>query len=213
MKKLTYVLFISVLLLTFNSCIGLSIDIQMNRDGSGRLTMEYRISRMIENLGALDGNEKWPTIPVGRADWERTIQRINGAKIVSFSSRERGQDTITNIVLEYDSEKTLLAILDPSGKRSSINDNRFEYIMLDDSPVNYDAALMEMAKNMFADYNFSISFSAPGNSTLTITDAQGKPAAPPPKAQIVPAGRRVSMSIGIMELLNIPNGLGVIFSH
>jgi len=62
------------LLLLFNSCIGLSLDIQMRRNGSGRLLMEYRVSRMAEAIGRLDGNENWPIIPNGRADFERTLR-------------------------------------------------------------------------------------------------------------------------------------------
>jgi hypothetical protein len=73
----------------------------MRSNGSGRITLEYRVSNMAEAIGALDGNERWPTIPVGRADWERTVERFPGLSLVSFSRREGNKDTVYNVRLDF----------------------------------------------------------------------------------------------------------------
>jgi hypothetical protein len=70
---------------------------------------------------------------------------------------------------------------------------------------------MGLARTMFSDYKFSISFSAQGNSTLTVTDGFGIEINPPAAAEVVTQGRRVSMTTGIMDLIEFSNGLGVIF--
>jgi hypothetical protein len=190
----------------------------MNRNGSGKLTMEFSVSRLLENLGSLDGNAQWPTIPIGRADWERTMARIQGARITSFSTREVRQDTVTTIVIEYDNPQALLAIVEPGNRKSSIvlenQQGRFDYIISDGFSEylnfsEYDETILELARTMFADYNFSINFSAHGNSTLTITDGTGKEVKTPAAARVVPSGRRVSMSIGMMDLIDIQDGLGI----
>jgi hypothetical protein len=205
--------------ITLGSCIGLSIDIQMNRDGSGRLTMEYRISRMLDTLGVLDGNEHTPAIPVSRQDWDRTMERISGARITSFSSSQRGQDTMTTVTITFDNPQSLLAILDPEGERSLLalgdRSGQFDIILNDPGSSRYmdfsgyDENLLELTRNMFTDYNFSISFSAAENSTLTVTDGDGNIISLPSSAQVVRTGRRVSLAIGVMDLINLTDGLGV----
>jgi hypothetical protein len=192
------------------------MDIQMNRDGSGRLTMEYGYSRTLGGLGGLDGNENWPVIPIGRADWERSIKRIQGARLASFSTSERGQDTITTVILEYDSIETLLKIIDQNNERTSAsvgdNQNRFEVILgsSDDQEINDE--LLDLIQEIFTGYTFSISFSAASNSTLTVTDGKGNTIAAPASAQIVSSGRRVSFLIDMMELIGMSNDLGISFS-
>ena len=218
MKK-SLALLIAVIL-TFTSCLGMSIDIQMNRDGSGKITMEYRVSRILDTLGAFDGSNETLSVPISRLDWERSIERVNGLKIDSFSVSQKGQDTISTVVLEFDNFEALLAVLDPESKISSItqknNQNRLDFILNGNASSidfsKYDDALMEYARTLFSDYNFSMSFSAPGNSSLSFTDGSGKEIPRPSTAETVLSGRRVSMSIGIMDLLELTDGLGVRFN-
>jgi len=202
-------------LFLLNSCIGLSMEIQMRRNGSGRLVLEYRVSRMAESLGRLDGNENWPIIPAGRADFERTLARIPGMRLVSFSSSEGTQDVVTNITLEYENTEALLKFLDPSGTRASLStDNqsgRFDIILNEPVSSNYDDDLLKLARQVSADYGLSISFSAEGNSALSFTDGEGTAAQAPAVARTVTSGRKTSLSIGIIDLLEIREGLGVSF--
>ena len=220
MKKFHVILLISLFL--FTSCIGLSIDIRMNSDGSGKLTMEYRISHTLESLGSLDGNKDMPTIPVSRLDWDRTIQRVPGSRIASFSSRQKGQDTITTVVLEYNNIDTLLTFLSPESSSAPImtskNQNSINLILndssLDSNDTNknnaqYDEELIELARTMFTGYNFSLIFSAPSNSTLAFTNGTGNEIPPPSSVKAITSGKQVSMSIGIMDLLESREGMGV----
>jgi hypothetical protein len=213
-----FFLLLFILLLTLDSCIGLSLDIQMNKDGSGKLTMEYRISKMINNLGVLDGNESMPSIPVGRTDWERTINRIPGAKLASFSSVEERQDTVIKVGIDYKDEQALLSLLDPFGEHSSIKrqeqSGRFDLIILNDSTDRsmYDDDMLDLMRVFAEGYNISISFSGPGNSTLAVTDGKGNVVPAQSGAQTVLSGKKVSYSTGIMNFLEIDNGLGLRFS-
>jgi len=204
------------IILLLNSCVGISMDIQMRRNGSGRLVMEYRVSRMAESLGRLDGNENWPIIPAGRADLERTLARIPGMRLVSFSSKEDARDVVTNVTLEYDTGEALLKFLDPSGSRASLRtDNqsgRLDLILNESVPQGYDESLLELVRQASAGYGFSISFSAERDSSLSITNGEGTAAPAPASAQTVTTGRRTSMSIGVVDLLDIREGLGVSFS-
>ena len=214
MRKFHVISLFAAFMLLFTSCIGLSIDIRMNRDGSGKLTMEYRISRAIDSIGALDGNKDMPAIPVSRSDWERTINRVPGAKLTSYSSGQKGYDTITTVEIQYDNTGALLALLSFDNSNAAVkpvsNQNTLDLILNDGSLASnytnpdssmYDASMIEFARTMFADYNFSISFSAQDNSTLTFTDKNGNEKLKPSSVEAVTGGRRVSMSIGIMDLI------------
>ena len=192
------------------------MEIQMRRNGSGRLVMEYRVSRMAESLGRLDGNENWPIIPVGRADFERTLARIPGMRLVSYSSSEGAQDAVTSITLDYDNTDALMKFLDPSGTRASLRvenqSGRLSIILNEPVSSNYDEDLLKLVRQVSASYGLSISFSAEGNSALSFTDGEGTAVQAPAAAQAVTSGRKTSLSIGVTDLLDIREGLGVSFS-
>jgi len=200
--------------LTFSSCAGVSMDIQMNRDGSSRLTLEYRLFRMLENLGKLDGNESMPTLPIGKTDWQRTADRIQGMKLVSFSVKDEKKDFVYKVTLDFDNEKSLLQFLDPSSQRAVINRQNqsgvFDILLLDKPPV-YDSDMMDLIAFLSQDYNFSVSFSSPSNSTLILKDANGNPLSAS-NAKIIPTGKKVSFSTGIMDIFELKDGLRIIFN-
>jgi hypothetical protein len=212
MKKL--ILAIPAILLAFNSCLGLSANFQMRKNGSVKLTLEYRFVRTAENIGRLDGNERWQIIPVGRADWERTIARVEGMKLSSFSSRNDSRDVVNNVTLEFANTTALLKFLAPDGKRASINSgngsNTFNIIFTEPSG-EINAALLELFQQVSYGYKLKISFNAEKDSAMTFTDGLGKAISPPENAEAVLKGKKVSFSIDTGELLKLKDGLGVEF--
>jgi len=203
-----------VFLTLLNSCIGLSINIQMNKDGSGRLAMEYSISKMLNNLGAFDGNESMPSIPIGKTDWERTISRIPGTKLTSYSSVEEKQDTVIKVVIDYKDDQALIALLSPLWKSASINrqgqSGKLDIIILDDTDyTDYDDEVLDLMRIFTEGYNITLSFSGQVNLILTVTDGDGNVIPVQDKAKAVLSGKKVSYSIGIMDLLELEDGLGL----
>jgi len=212
-QKKALSLLLPLIALLLNSCIGISMDIQMRKDGSARLNLEYRYSGMAENTGKFDGNENWPVVPIGRADWERTAQRVSGMKLVSFSSlHKNSQDVVTNVALEFDSAESLLKFLDPSGNSASQSAGRLEITVNKPLPPQINRDLLELMKQVSGDYRFAVSFTAEGNSNLVVTDAQGKEIPLPKDAQIVPSGRKTSLSIAVPEIFTLKDGLGLRFT-
>jgi len=218
MKKL--LLFALPLLILLNSCIGMSLDIQMNKDGSGKAVMEYRISKILESIGALDGNKSMPSIPVGKDDWEKTIARNQGTKLSSYSSRETAQETTISVTVDFADDQALLRLLDPFGEKVSINrrgqSGTLDLILYDDSvSLNdelYDEAMMSLMRMFMSGYNVSVSFSGPANSSLTITNGEGSPIPVPPAAKAVVSGRKVSFSMALMDFFELKDGLGLKFN-
>jgi len=214
MKKL--LLIVPVILLACSSCLGLSADFQMRKNGSVKLVMEYRFPRAAENIGKLDGNERWQIIPAGRADWERTIARVDGMKLSSFSSRNDSKDIVNNVTLEFSNTDALLKFLNPAsgGKRASLNSgnglNTFNIIFTEPSgEINAD--LLALMRQVSSGYKLKISFNTQKDSTMTFTNGMGEAISPPENAEVVLKGKKVSFSIDTAELLSRKEGLGVEF--
>jgi len=215
MKKLMFT--VPVILLAFSSCLGLFADFQMRKDGSVKLAMEYRFPSAAENIGRLDGNERWQIIPVGRADWERTIARIDGMKLSSFSSKNDSKDIVNKVTLEFKDADALLEFLNPSpgGKRAALNgsggSNTLNIIFTEPVSSELNGDLLALLRQVSSGYKLKINFSAQKDSSMTFTDGAGKAIPPPENAEVVLKGKSVSFSIDTAELLNLKDGLGVEF--
>jgi hypothetical protein len=168
---------------------------------------------MAETIGRLDGNEQWQIIPVGRADFERTLARIPGMKLVSFSSREQDNDIVNNVTLEFKDIETLLAFLDSTGSRAALNrsngSNRLSFILNKNASAEINANLLVLMRQVSAGYKVRMSFTAEGNSTMTFTNGAGEVISPPPEVQAVLSGKKVSLEIGTGDILSLTNGIGV----
>ena len=183
------ILFLFLIIILLNSCLGISLDISLNSNGSGNVDLEYRISKSLDSLGRLDGNERWNTIPVGRADFERTLDRLNGIKLLSFSSKDEERDIIINARMEFETIHALLSFLDSQGRQSfyegDANSGILQFTLSEGSENNI--ALDRLAKEIFDTYMVNISMRFPN-------------------------GRRTSFSFPIYEILTSSERMTVEFN-
>ena len=212
-KPAAGILFLSLFLLS--SCLGIDADIVLNSNGSGTIALEYRISKSLDSLGKLDGNERWNTIPVGKADFERTMDRLPEMKLLSFSSKEDEKNRIISAKMEFASLRGLLAFLDASGRRSTLSgDARSGHIILtlNEGRKNTDADFNRLLADICEGYSVKLGMSFPGEGSLTVSDGQGKPLAVIPGSEIQARGKRVSCSFPLYEILFSTAGLNAEFS-
>jgi len=217
MKKMLIFLCLSgAALILMNSCLGVTADISIRADGSGKITLEYRVSQMLESLGRLDGNEYWPAIPVGKADFERSLARIPGLRLSSFSVKDvphssGGRDLLTKAALEFKDTAALLAFLDSTGSRASLVQetrnvrtvNVLRLVLLDRSDASVNADLISLLRDVSAGYEFSISVNAPKNAAISITPSSVS------AARTASRGKKVSFTIGMGDLLELNEGLAL----
>jgi len=219
-KSLLFLCLCGAALILLNSCLGVTADISIRADGSGTIALEYRVSQMLESLGRLDGNENWPAIPVGKADFERSLARIPGLRLSSFSVKDvphssGGRDLLTKAVLEFKNAAALLAFLDSTGgssagggcaslvqeTRNAQTVNVLRLVLLDRSDDSVNADLISLLKEVSAGYELSISVSAPKNAAISVVPSSV------PAARITSSGKKVSFTIGMGELLELNEGL------
>ena len=209
-KIVLTVLFVFIAMLVLNSCIGASADISIRANGSGRIALEYRFPMMLESLGRLDGNERWPAIPVGRADFERSLARIPGLRLRSFSSREvpaaqGGSDLLVKTTLDFSDTAALLAFLDTTGSHATFTHLADTYLLrlslLDPSPQAISDDLVSLLKEVCEGYDLRISLIVPRNASIAMFPANVE------GAKLVSHGKKVSFTIAMGEMLSLSEGL------
>ncbi|MDR0376784.1 MAG: hypothetical protein LBH70_03230 [Spirochaetaceae bacterium] len=201
---LVLIVFAALLVLTvLDSCLGISAEITLGRNGSGTIRLEYRLAGELESLGKLDGNEGRPSIPVGRTDFERTAARIPGLTLKSFSSAAEGNDAVYRAALAFTDTDALLRFLDASGQKASLSQengrNRLSLTLADGGGA-VESGLGELVSSVSRGYFLTLSFSLPSETEITLTDETGRPI-DPPQGWNLAGGRRPSFSAPIGEVL------------
>ena len=202
--RLTVTIFLIFPLLV--SCFGLSMDIQFNQNGSGTLSLEYRVSKSLDSIGKLDGNERWNTIPVGRSGFERTLARLPEMKLLSFSSKEDSKNVIVNAKMSFSSIQGLIAFLDAGGQRSSFSGNAVGgnlLLGLSDGAGIKNSELAKLIEEVSDSYSISIKGSFPSEGSLAVLDNKGTPIETPRK------GKTVSCSFPLYDVLSSTSGINV----
>jgi len=186
----------------------MSMDIELRQNGSGVLSLEYQVSKSLESLGKLDGNERWNTIPVGRADFERTLSRLPGIKLISFSSKEDQKNVVVSAKLDFSSIRDLLAFLDSGGRRSSFSGDAGSgrlLLTLSEGPGINNSGLEKLIEDISASYSIKMSMKFSGEGSLSIIDNAGKPLETPIR------GKTVSCSFPLNTVLSSANGINAEF--
>jgi len=206
--------FLCPLLFVFSSCLGISADIALNQNGSGTFNVEYRISKGLDALGQLDGNERWNTIPAGRADFERTMDRLPGMKLTSFSSTEDKNDLIIKANLEFKDLNSLMLFIDAGGLRSSFSGDARSgriFMALNEAKVKNNTALEKLIAEISEPYSIKLSMSFPNEGRVKITDNSGLSLDETPGSVIVSSGKKVSCSLPLNSVLSASDGINVEF--
>lgn len=165
-KKLVLLMITS---LFFFSCIGIETDISIGEDGSGSISLEYTINRMLESMGKLDGNERWLPVPVGRVDFERSVSAIDGLRLDSFSQQTDERNIRIQAELQFDNLQALQDFLDSSGRTVRISNENGEQILtmqLTEGGAVLDPDLENLVENIFSDYEFLMKVQVPGTPGL-----------------------------------------------
>jgi hypothetical protein len=205
-----FILLFALISFMMSSCIGFNADISVRRDGSGRISLEYRVSRLVESLGKLDGNDRWQTVPVGKADFDRTLDRLPGMRMVSFSSKDDGKDIINRAEMEFKDIKSLLSFLDAAGGGASFAEengkNRLSLILYPGLKRG-DPELLSLVKEVSRDYRCALSVTVPGEAVMNLSKGDGRPLDSAGEIRVQSPGKKVSLSVNTGDLLASPEGL------
>jgi hypothetical protein len=190
-------------LVLFTSCIGIKSGIDIRGDESGTITLEYRIARTLESMGKLDGNEKWPPVPVGRADFERTAARVPGLRVAAFSSRTEEGDLVNKVTLEFATLDALTGFLDPGGRTAALyrEQGRTRLVLvLGGGMGDANPALLELVRSSSEGYSLDFSLTLPGDGAFNFIDSTGRSLEGPPAGTVSVRGRTAAFSCPMGDL-------------
>jgi hypothetical protein len=189
------------------SCLGSSAEITLNADGTGTVALEYRVSRSFQDIGAQDGNARWPTVPVDRADMERSIERLEGLRLRSFSTGEEGPDLIYRASVGFSRLEDVLPLLDYGGDGAALvrGEKQSLVLRLNREPgESLDPELLALAEEAFRGYRIAVSLNAPSPVELRVSGGgEG--------LDIDQGGKKAGFSIPLYGLISLPGPLTVEF--
>jgi hypothetical protein len=176
MKKIMFLLGVAVLL---SSCIGIKSEVSFNRDGTGTIIMEYRISKMLTEMGEAD-----VPLPVSEEDMKTAVSGNPNLTLKKVSQREDEKDVYISSEIEFKevSEFTDLesfaqmpmSLEEKGGEfifRQTISEGESEGASPDESkegespPEEMDAASKEMMAAFFEGYELAFKVNAPTEIT------------------------------------------------
>ena len=156
------------------SCIGIGADIELKSDLSGSVSLEYRVSRMVESMGKVDGNERWLPLPVSRVDFERTVARVPGLKLDSWKSEQDETDILVRAGLSFADAGALVSFLDATGRSARFTDNagtRTLALRLSEGGGALDPDLETLVRTVFKGYSVRLRIKTP---TEPVSSPSGK---------------------------------------
>ena len=206
-QKAALLVFMLVIIVAITSCLGVNADIVLNSDNSGNLNLEYRISRILDSLGRLEGNEGRPPIPVGRIDFERTVNRIPGMRLLSYNSREDARDRIIRVRLQFSNIDALLKFLDAAGEKAvyTRGDSQKLTFTLNQGGRSRNPELDALVAQITQDYNINISMNIASGEINASLDTMGT------GVELRSQGRRASSSLPLGFILLAENPLNLEF--
>ena len=201
-------LFLCFFPILFFSCIGASSQITLNNDGSGTIIQEYRISLEMENMGKLDGNEAEPPLPAGKADIERTVARVPGLRLLSYSSRQDGKDMVYRAEMGFASPEALEGFMEADNLQFMVDLPGKRIIIGLSAAETADNSFMELLSGAFEGYEFSVSLSVPGTAKAALLDDKGNSLPHYPGTCSV-QGKTVEYTVPMADIVSLDSPLNL----
>ncbi|MDR0449882.1 MAG: hypothetical protein LBH26_01285 [Treponema sp.] len=193
------------------SCFGLKADISVKANGSGQIALEYRVAGELEALGRLDGNQRWETLPAGRADFERSMSRLPRLNLRSFSRKEEGGDLVNRALIDFSRLEDLLPLLDAGGEKALLEKqgNRNRLLLRLTRGAKLSGETVSLLETVFSGRRLELNFKVPAEGELALLDREGKPAGEIEGAVLAGRGKELSLSVPLSRLLSLEKGLSV----
>jgi hypothetical protein len=84
------------------SCVSVESRLSIRNDGSGTLTLDYRIPRSAADLGRTPDKNAPVPLPVEKADFRRAIAGVSGVRLVRYSRRADDEDVTIHAELAFE---------------------------------------------------------------------------------------------------------------
>jgi hypothetical protein len=164
------------------SCVGIDSKLSIRENGSGTLSLSYRVSQDVAQLGLSTAGKPVIPLPLSRSDFERSLSQTNGkVRLTRFDRSENEKDITIKAELSFDSLEAL-SLVDAFRESDLRPGTDGSHKTLSQVIARASATpLMEESRRMiealFAGYDLTFTVEAPRpiqSSTLGILSADKK---------------------------------------
>jgi hypothetical protein len=93
------------------SCVGIDSRLSIRDNGTGTLSLTYRVSQSVAQLGLSTSGKAVIPLPVTRSDFERSLAPLNGkVRMTKFSRSENEKDITIAAEISFDSLEALAQV-------------------------------------------------------------------------------------------------------
>ena len=190
------ILFFIIPFLSFliTGCLDLNSEITVNTDGSGKVELQYHISKLALELRRT-GNEEGPIpLPVQEDNFRNAAEAIQGISLTGYDRKETADDVVISAEIDFTSIEALNNFYSMSGGQNVSLLGQGDSVVFSmfifggrDEPV--DEETVDLIDSFFSDYNLSFRLNAPG----TIISVE--------PGTIDESGKRADHSVSVADLI------------
>jgi hypothetical protein len=158
---------LAVAVLFLSSCIGLESRLSFRQDGSGTLTLSYKVSQFMKNIDAGRDQKSLP-LPVSREDFERAVLGIPGLSLRAIEQREDEENVYINASLAFDTVEAINEFSRRGGMGLTITAQGGGFVCRQEiigarEPGEISEDSQQMIQTFFAGYELAYSVAAPAS--------------------------------------------------
>jgi len=179
-------LFAILMTLSMSGCVDLKADITIAADGSGLLTMDYRVPKSIESLDRYQGGSVSLPFPLNKAVLDRRALSLPGIALSRWSREDFNDEIRISAEIRFLNLSSLAQFLDPDNGRihyGMANGQReLRFTLSPEISIAQDAAAW--ANLSYKDYAVSLSITLPSRAvsvshgTLSASGTQARFSSP-----------------------------------
>ena len=172
MKRIIRLLVLFSLSFTLLSCLSVESEITVKNDGSGTLTLSYRISRMVTEIGRLEDENTLVPLPVNEEDFRRTASENEGITLKSFNIDDDDEYVYIDAELEFSDPAALSVLLGgAAGDTITFSREGDNYILSQRLYDGLEGPISEDSKRLLETYFSSESISCTVRTESAVKDA------------------------------------------
>ena len=159
----------ALVLLSLASCVSLAADAEVRADGSVSVRLDYRVSRLVEAMGKVEGGDAVLPLPADRDRLLRLASSVGGATLNSFSAAADEVEISAQADLSFVDLASFVRFLQATGRTASLGESgsrRTLTLRLAEGGGPLDPELKRFVDAVFKDYRISLRFKFPSSPSI-----------------------------------------------
>ncbi|WP_028973826.1 hypothetical protein [Spirochaeta cellobiosiphila] len=153
--------------LLLSGCLNLKTVVNLKSDNTGTVELAYQVDKIFMNMGRIDPNDPVYPIPVGKGDFEDTVNRIEGLTLNKWDKSEDDNYVNISAELSFDSLDSLNQLFTGSDEYriefSSGSPDRLDINFAKSNPEEFGEMANEVIENFFSDGTIDFQLNVPSD--------------------------------------------------